>query len=89
MEEQIISFLREAEGGVPVKELCRKYGFNDASFYTWRAKFGGMDVSYIAEPDISFFTPPLKPGDLSATIDCRSGWRFHRSSVRWRPPTDC
>jgi len=44
-EEQIIGFLREAEGGIPVKELCRKYGFSDASFYTWRSKFGGMEVS--------------------------------------------
>lgn len=44
-EEQIICFLREAERGVAVKELCRKYGFSDASFYLWRSKFGGMDVS--------------------------------------------
>ena len=44
-EEQIIGFLKEAEGGVPVRELCRKYGFSDASFYLWRSKFGGMDVS--------------------------------------------
>jgi len=44
-EEQIIGFLKEAEGGVPVKELCRKYGFSDASFYLWRSKFDGMDVS--------------------------------------------
>ena len=44
-EEQIIGFLREAEKGVPVKELCRKHGFSEASFYLWRSKFGGMDVS--------------------------------------------
>lgn len=44
-EEQIIGFLKEAEAGVPVKELCRRHGFSDASFYTWRSKFGGMDVS--------------------------------------------
>jgi putative transposase len=37
--------LREAEKGVPVKDLCRKHGFSDASFYLWRAKYGGMDVS--------------------------------------------
>ena len=36
--------MKEAEAGVPVKELCRKHGFSDASFYTWRSKFGGMDV---------------------------------------------
>ena len=44
-EEQIIGFLKEAEAGVPVKELCRKHGFSDASFYTWRSKYGGMEVS--------------------------------------------
>jgi putative transposase len=44
-EEQIIGFLKQAEAGMPVKELCRKGGFSDATFYKWRAKFGGMDVS--------------------------------------------
>jgi putative transposase len=43
-EEQITGFLKEAEAGVPVKELCRKHDFSDASFYTWRVKFGGMWV---------------------------------------------
>ncbi len=43
-EEQIIGFLKQAEAGVPVKELCRQHGFSDGSFYTWRAKFGGMSV---------------------------------------------
>lgn len=44
-DEQIIGFLKEADAGVSVKELCRKHGFSDASFYTWRSKFGGMEVS--------------------------------------------
>ncbi|BAZ94620.1 transposase [Thiohalobacter thiocyanaticus] len=44
-EAQIIGFLKEAEAGVPVKELCRKHGFSDASFYTWRAKYGGLEVT--------------------------------------------
>jgi putative transposase len=44
-EEQIIGFLKQAEAGMPVRELCRQHGFSDASFYTWRAKFGGMNVS--------------------------------------------
>jgi putative transposase len=43
-EEQIIGFLKEAEDGVPPKELARKHGFSDASFYLWRSKYGGMDV---------------------------------------------
>jgi putative transposase len=44
-EEQINGFIKEAEAGMPVAALCRKHGFSDASFYKWRAKFGGMDVS--------------------------------------------
>lgn len=43
-DEQIIGFLKQAEAGVPLKELCRQHGFSDASFYNWRAKFGGMAV---------------------------------------------
>ena len=43
-EEQIIGFLREVEAGVTVKDLCRRKGFSPASFYQWRAKFGGMSV---------------------------------------------
>lgn len=43
-EEQIIGFLKEAQAGVPVKELCRKYGFSDVSFYKWRSKYAGMEV---------------------------------------------
>ena len=47
-EEQIIGFLKQADAGMPVKELCRKGGFSDATFYKWRAKFGGMDASLMA-----------------------------------------
>ena len=43
-EEQIIGFLREAEAGVAVKDLCRRHGFSEASYYLWRSKFGGMSV---------------------------------------------
>ena len=44
-EAQIIGFLREAEAGLPVKYLCRRHGFSEASYYLWRSKFGGMSVS--------------------------------------------
>jgi len=44
-EAQIVGFLREADAGIPVKDLCRKHGFSDASYYLWRSKFGGMSVS--------------------------------------------
>lgn len=44
-EEQIIGFLKQADAGMAVKELCRKHGFSEASYYLWRSKFGGMEVS--------------------------------------------
>lgn len=47
-DSQIIKILKEAEAGRPVPELCRQYGMSSASFYKWRAKFGGMDASMIA-----------------------------------------
>jgi putative transposase len=44
-EEQVIGVLKEHEAGVAVAELCRKHGMSSATFYSWKAKFGGMDVS--------------------------------------------
>lgn len=44
-EEQILGYLKAAEAGTPIPELCRKHGFSDASFYTWRKKYGGLSVS--------------------------------------------
>ena len=48
-EPQILAILRQAEGGVLVAELCREHGMSSASFYKWRAKYGGMDASMIAQ----------------------------------------
>jgi len=47
-DAQIMSILKQAEGGVPVADLCREHGMSSASFYKWRAKYGGMDASLIA-----------------------------------------
>jgi putative transposase len=44
-EEQIIALLREQETGIPTAEVCRKHGVSSATFYKWKAKFGGLDVS--------------------------------------------
>ena len=44
-DEQIIAILREQEAGRPTTELCRKHGVSNATFYKWKAKFGGMEVS--------------------------------------------
>ena len=48
-DAQMMFILKQAEGGVPVRELCREHGMSSASFYKWRAKFGGMDGSLISE----------------------------------------
>jgi putative transposase len=47
-DSQIMAILRQAEAGTPVPELCREHGMSNASFYKWRAKFGGMDASMMA-----------------------------------------
>jgi putative transposase len=44
-EEQIIGILKQHQAGLGAKELCRKHGISEATFYKWRSKFGGMDVS--------------------------------------------
>ena len=44
-EAQIVGFLREADAALPVKDLCWKHGFSEASYHLWRSKFGGMSVS--------------------------------------------
>ena len=44
-EEQIVGVLKEAEAGMPVKELCRRVGISNATLYHWKAKYGGMEVN--------------------------------------------
>lgn len=44
-DSQILAILKQAEDGIPVTELCREHGMSSATFYKWRAKFGGMDAS--------------------------------------------
>ena len=47
-DSQILAILKQAEDGIPVAELCREHGMSDATFYKWRAKYGGMDASLMA-----------------------------------------
>jgi len=47
-DSQIMAILKQAEAGTPVPELCREHGMSAATFYKWRAKFGGMDASLMA-----------------------------------------
>ena len=44
-ETQIVAILKEADAGVPVKEVCRKHGISDATYYNWKSKYGGMNAS--------------------------------------------
>jgi putative transposase len=44
-DSQILNILKQAEAGVPVPALCREHGMSSATFYKWRAKYGGMDLS--------------------------------------------
>lgn len=48
-EGQILAILRQAEGGMPVADLCRVHGMSSATFYKWGAKYGGMDASLISQ----------------------------------------
>ena len=48
-DSQIMAVLKQAEAGTPVPDLCREHGVSTATFYKWRAKFGGMDVSLMAK----------------------------------------
>ena len=47
-DSQIMAILKQSEAGTPVSELCREHGMSSASFYKWRAKYGGMDTSMMA-----------------------------------------
>lgn len=48
-DSQIMAVLKQSEAGTPVPDLCREHGISSATFYKWRAKFGGMDVSLMAK----------------------------------------
>ena len=48
-DAQIMGVIRQAEGGVSVPNLCREHGISNATFYRWRAKYGGMDASMISQ----------------------------------------
>jgi putative transposase len=69
-EAQILAILRHAEGGVPVAELCREHRMSDASFYKWRAKYGGMDASIAAKTGASCTTIILVIVGLLCGVVC-------------------
>ena len=69
-EEQIIGFLKDVDAGVAVKDLCRRHGFSEASYYLWRSKFGGMNVS-----DAKRLKELEKYKSRPIVVACRTGTR--------------
>ena len=90
-EAQIIGFLREAEAGLPVKQLCRQHGFSEASYYLWRSKFGGMNVSDAKRlKELSTENGRLKKLLAESLLEnevtreaLRKKWCPHRRAGRW------
>lgn len=81
-EEQIIGFLKPAEGGMPIRALCRIAGSSDSTFYGWRAKLGDMQVS---EAQCLLIKAPM---------ECMRAWRFvvntgRRHAAKIRTSTAC
>ena len=82
-EEQIIAVLKDAQAGIGVQELCRKHGISDATFYKWRAKYAGLEVSDVKklrqlEDENRRLKQPLNLG-----MRCRTSSRACRFRRRW------
>jgi putative transposase len=82
-DEQIISILREAEAGVSARELCRKHAISDAIFYTWRKKYGGMEV-----PRLSALSRLRKRTPDSRNCLPKPCWISRRFRWLWGESTD-
>ena len=90
-ETQIIGFLREVDAGVAVQELCRRHGCSDASYYLWRRKFGGLEVSdakrlKALEQENARLKKLLAEALLAQAVTqevLRKKWYAHRLVGRW------
>ncbi len=72
-DEQIINILREAEAGVSARELCRKHAISEASYYNWKAKYGGMEASDIKKiKDLEDENRRLKQMFANLSLECRA-----------------
>jgi putative transposase len=80
-ETQIMTILKQAEGGVPVPELCREHGMSNASVYKWRAKYGGMDASLIARLKKMYAERSMQNDVLKEALGKK--WRGCLSVKRW------
>ncbi|XEN34795.1 putative transposase (plasmid) [Ensifer sp. WSM1721] len=88
-EEQIIAVLQEQEAGAKVAELCRKHGISDATFYNWKAKFGGMEVSEakrlkaLEEENAKLKKLRKNPSSHAASVRAGYGKSFYSDEVRF------
>lgn len=71
-EEEIIKILKEAESGIPIRDVIRKYNVSEQSFYRWRQKYGGMDTSEVRRlKDLERENAELKKVVAELTLDNR------------------
>ncbi|WP_239373981.1 transposase [Snodgrassella gandavensis] len=70
-EQQIVSILKEAQAGISVKELCRKYGIGNSTFYQWRDKYGGIETADIKRLK-ELETENRKPKQMFAELSLKS-----------------
>lgn len=82
-DEHIISILREAEAGVPARELCRKHAISDATFYTWRKKYGGMGV-----PEVKRLKPLEEESTRLKKLLAKPCWIRRHFRWLWDESTD-
>ena len=72
-ENQIVAAIKKQESGIPVKEICRELGISDATFYNWKAKYGGMDASDVARmKELEKENAELKKMYAEASIEIRA-----------------
>ena len=82
-EEQIIAVLKEHQAGIPVVELCRKHGISDATFYTWRSKYGGMEqAGTTSRPASRCRTPSSSPSTAASAM--KASMSVYSAACRWR-----
>jgi putative transposase len=72
-ENQIVAAIKKQEAGIPVKEICRELGISDATFYNWKAKYGGMEASDVARlKELERENAELKKMFAEASIEIRA-----------------
>lgn len=88
-EEQIIGILKEAEAGKPIRELCREHGLTDQTYYRWKSKYGGLEVSEAGRLEYNALRPHsslgyLSPEQFLASI-ANSQWSESAARTAWPP----